>query len=117
MKIAFVCNQNLARSRVLAAFFTGLLEEHNFFSFGVIAVEGRQNPRIINLIFEKWGLPGIKDSAQNVVSHLGELLACDIVFTVSDFVYSYIGDLGFKGKLINLELTALNLGINLTDPQ
>jgi len=117
MKIAFVCNQNLARSKVLAAFFSQLLKGHNFLSFGVIAVEGKQNPVVINLIFKKWGLPSTKQPAQNVVYHLGELLSCDIVFTVSNFIYSYVGDLGFKGKLINLELSALNLGVTLTDPQ
>jgi len=117
MKIAFVCNQNLARSRVLAAFFSKLLPSHTFSSFGIIAIEGRANVGIIDSVLGKWELPISEGGARSVSAHQDELFSFDIVFTVSNFISSHIRDLGFPGVIVNLELEAFKLGMQLHDPQ
>jgi protein-tyrosine-phosphatase len=117
MNIAFVCNQNLARSRVLSAFFSKLLPHHAFSSYGVIAIEGRRHVRIINSISRKWELPISGGGARSVSAHQNEILACDVIFAVSQFICSYIRDLGFTGTIVDLEFEASKLGIELHDPQ
>lgn len=117
MKIAFVCNQNLARSRVLSAFFSKLLPNQTFSSFGIIAVEGRRNVGIIDSILGKWDLPISGCGARSVSAHQDELLTYDVIFAVSQLISSYIRDLGFRGTIVDLELEASKLGISLHDPQ
>jgi protein-tyrosine-phosphatase len=117
MKIAFVCNQNLARSRVLAAYFSKILPQHSFSSFGIIAQEGRSNAEVINSILGKWELPNLDEGAKNINTHRKELMACDIVVSISEFISSYVTDLGFKGVIVDLELESVKLGLTLVDPQ
>lgn len=117
MNIAFVCNQNLARSRVLVAFFSKLLPVCHFSSFGKIAQDGRANAGIVDSILRKWELNDLSQSAKSVSAHLDEILTYDLVFAVSEIVSQFIQEIGFKGMIVNLESEALELGIHLWDPQ
>ena len=117
LKSAFICNQNQARSQVLSAVFSELFAPHIFLSFGLIAQENTPLPMVVNSIFDDWRLNPAGRFARNMGLHQDEILHLDLVLAVTTFIAEEVTNMGFTGKILDLELEAALLGIDLTDPQ
>ncbi len=117
MNFAFICNQNQARSQVLSAYFSKLLPEHKFESFGLIGQENTPLPIVIGNVFSDWGLDPKGRFARNVSVHWDEIQSLDFVIAITSFISGEIESLGFKGEIVNLENEAELLGIEVRDPQ
>lgn len=116
-KIAFVCNQNLARSQVLSAVFAGLLQNCNFDSFGLIAKENTPLPIVIESVFTDLGLATSGRVAKNMGLHRDDILGQDVILAVTSFIAEELINMGFTGRLVDLEKEASLVGIVLQDPQ
>jgi protein-tyrosine-phosphatase len=117
VKFAFVCNQNQARSQVLSAVFSKLLPDHVFRSFGIIAQENARLPLVIESVFTDWGLDSNERKARNIGLHRNEIMGMDVVIAATKFIAEEVYDMGFTGQILDLELQALALGVDLVDPQ
>lgn len=117
MKLAFVCNQNQARSQVLSSIFTTMLPTWEVASFGLIAQEGTPLPLVIETIFHDWGLDSKNLFARNLSVHWDELKEIDLVVAVTTFIAEELNSLGFRGAILDLEREASRLGIAIVDPQ
>jgi len=117
VRITFICNQNQARSQFLSAIFSQLLSAHNFESFGLIAQEGTQLPLVIDSVFKDMGLDPVGRFARNMGMHWDEIQRADIVIAVTRLIADEVVSRGFTGQLIDLEIEAAKLGIELVDPQ
>ncbi len=117
MKLAFVCNQNQARSQVLSSVFTTMLPKWEVESFGLIAQEGTPLPLVIESIFHDWGLDSKNLFARNLSVHWDELIETDLVVAVTSFIAEELKSLGYRGAILDLEREASRLGIAVLDPQ
>jgi protein-tyrosine-phosphatase len=117
MSIVFVCNQNLARSQTLFAYFSSVLTSEEFHCLGLIAHENGQLPSNIIEILRDWGLPFQNLRAKNLYQHLDIIASAEYIFCLSDLISEMIKNLGFKGKVVNLEDLARNMDIQISDPQ
>jgi protein-tyrosine-phosphatase len=117
MNIAIICNRNQARSQFLRAVLSKLLTEHYFESFGLVAQEGAQLPIIIESIFTDTGLTLSDRSAKNIWLHWNDIQNVDLVIAVTSLIADTVFEMGFTGKILNLEFEATLLGIELVDPQ
>jgi protein-tyrosine-phosphatase len=117
VRITFICNQNQARSQFLSAIFSQLLSAHNFESFGLIAQEGTQLPLVIESVFKDMGLDPVGRFARNMGLHWDEVQRADIVIAVTSLIANEVVNRGFTGQLIDLEIEAAKLRIELVDPQ
>jgi protein-tyrosine-phosphatase len=117
MKIAFICNQNQARSQVLSSVFAALLPNDEFSSFGLIAGEGTPLPLIIEAVFLDWGLDPSGQFARNMGLHWEQIQEMQVVIAVSSFIAEEIKVAGFGGEILDLEQEAKRLGIAIADPQ
>ena len=117
MKIAFICNQNQARSQVLGSVFAALLPNDEFNSFGLIASEGTPLPLIIEAVFLEWGFDPRERSAKNMGLHWDEIREMHIVVAVTSFIAEEVRASGYTGEILDLEREANRLGIAITDPQ
>lgn len=117
MKLAFVCNQNQARSQVLSSIFTTMLPTWEVASFGLIAQEGTPLPLVIETIFHDWGLDSKNLFARNLSVHWDELKEIDLVVAITTFIAEELKSLGFRGAILDLEREASRLGIAIVDPQ
>jgi protein-tyrosine-phosphatase len=117
MNIAFICNQNQARSQVLSSVFASLLSSSEFSSFGLIAREGTPLPIVIESVFYDWGLDPTGRFAKNMGLHWDEILNMEIVIAVTSFIAEEVKTAGFRGVIIDLEQESNRLGIAVVDPQ
>ena len=117
MKSAFICNQNQARSQILSAVFSRLLTPQNFLSFGLIAKENTYLPQVIEGVFKDWCLNPSGRFARNIELHRDEVLNLDVVFVVTTFIAEELLSMGFKGQIVDLEVEAALLGVEVMDPQ
>ena len=117
VKISFVCNQNQARSQILDAVFSQILQESNCQSFGLIAKENNPLPQVIHHIFADWGLSPIGRYAKNMNLHWDEIEDGDLIVAMTTFIATEARTMGFKGEIIDLQLEAARLGIEVVDPQ
>ena len=117
MKLAFICNQNQARSQVLSAVFPTIISSLEVSSFGLIAREETPLPLVIESIFQDWGLDSDGRFARNLRLHWEELMEMDLVVTVTSLIAEEVKALGFRGEIIDLEREASRLGIDVVDPQ
>lgn len=117
MKLAFVCNQNQARSQILSSVFTTMLPMWEVKSFGLIAREGTPLPLIIESVFHDWGLNSKGLFARNLSVHEDELREMDLVVAVTSLIAEEVKALGFVGVILDLEREASQLGIEVVDPQ
>ena len=117
MKIAFICNQNQARSQVLSSVFAALLPNDEFSSFGLIAVEGTPLPLIIEAVFLDWGLDPRERFAKNMGLHWDEIRELQIVIAVTSLIAEEVKAAGYGGEILDLEQEANRLEIAITDPQ
>ena len=115
--MAFICNQNQARSQFLEAVFSQMLPTLNFESFGIIAQESTPIPKVIEAVFRDFDLATTGRFARNMGLHWGEVQNFDLIFAMTTFIYEEIKILGFQGILVDLEEWAKNLGISVVDPQ
>jgi protein-tyrosine-phosphatase len=117
VKFAIICNQNQARSQVLSAVFSKILPDHNFRSFGIIAQENTRLPLVIESVFTDWGLDPNERIARNIGLHRKEIMCVDVVIAATTFISEVVYDMGFTGQILDLELQAVILGVDLVDPQ
>jgi protein-tyrosine-phosphatase len=117
MKIAFICNQNQARSQVLQAVFAKILDKHAFESFGLIAHENTPLPLVIESVFTEWDLDPQGRYARNMGLHREEILKLDAVVAITSFISDDVSNLGFQGLIVDLEREAELLGVEMVDPQ
>jgi len=117
MKIAFICNQNQARSQVLSSVFAALLPNDEFSSFGLIASERTPLPLVIESVFNDWGLDPSDRFAKNMGLHWDQIREMQIVIAVTSFISEEVKATGFKGEILDLEQEAKRLGIAIVDPQ
>jgi len=117
MNIAFICNQNQARSQILSAVFSALLPTHLFSSYGLIAQENTPLPLVIDAVFTDWGLISQGRFAKNMGLHWNEISSFDLIIAVTTFIAEDVKNRGFKGEVVDLEQVASYLRISLTDPQ
>ena len=117
IQIRFVCNQNLARSQILSAYFESVFREIDVNSYGLIAKESSELPRIVLELFELWGLPSYGRSAKNLYAHMSETNEETLFVCVSTFISDEIRSMGFKGQIIDLEIYSREFGLELRDPQ
>jgi len=117
LRIAFICNQNQARSQVLSSVFASLLSSCEFKSFGLIAREGTPLPIVIESIFQDWGLEPNGRFAKNLGIHWSEIQDMQVVVAVTSFISEEVKGLGFRGVIVDLEREALLLGVSVIDPQ
>lgn len=117
MNAAFICNQNQARSQILSAAFSKLAPSHIFQSFGIIAREKTPLPVVIDSVFKEWGLESDGRFARNMGIHWDEILDFNVVLAVTTFIAEEVTNLGFTGRIVDLELEARLLGIDVMDPQ
>lgn len=116
-RVGFICNQNQARSQVLSAVFSQVLPSHVFESFGLIAKENTPLPSVIVSVFHEWGLDPSGRVARNMALHRSEILNLNTIIAVTSTVAEEAFNLGFKGLIVDLEIEAALLGINIIDPQ
>lgn len=88
-----------------------------FRSFGLIAKEKTCLPQVIKEVFLEWNLNPSGRFARNVGLHQEEILDLDLIFSVTTFIAEELLSMGFKGRIVDLELEAALLGIELRDPQ
>ena len=117
IQIRFVCNQNLARSQILSAYFGSVFPEFDVNSYGLIAKEFSNLPRIVLELFELWGLPSYGKGAKNLYAHMSETNEETLFVCVSTFISDEIRSTGFKGQIIDLEINSREFGLELRDPQ
>ncbi len=117
MKLAFICNQNQARSQVLSAVFAKILPSWKVSSFGLIAQEGTPLPLVIESIFHDWGLESEGRFARNLQFNWDELIELDLAVAVTSLIAEEVRALGFRGAILDLECEASRLGIQVVDPQ
>ena len=117
MKLAFVCNQNQARSQVLSSIFTTMLPTWEVASFGVIARERTPLPMVIESVFYEWGLDPSDRFAKNMGLHWNEIRDMQIVIAVTSFIAEEVKSSGYHGEILDLEREASRLGIAVVDPQ
>jgi protein-tyrosine-phosphatase len=117
LKFAVICNQNQARSQVLGAVLTEMFPDHCFQSFGIIAQENTLLPLVIHSVFMEWGLDPKGRVARNVGLHRDEIMGADVVIAMTTFISEEITNMGFRGEILDLELSATVLGVDLSDPQ
>lgn len=115
--IRFVCNQNLARSQILAAYFEKIFPRDQVDSCGLIAKEGLNLPRVVAEIFDIWGLSAREKTSKNIYAHAGEMTDNTIVVSISSYISEELRNIGFKGRIVDLESYSQKLGVQLRDPQ
>jgi hypothetical protein len=72
---------------------------------------------VVNSVFEDWRLDPAGRFARNMGVHKDEILDLDLVLAVTTFIAEEVANMGFTGKILDLELEAVSLGIDLVDPQ
>ena len=117
MKLAFVCNLNLARSQTLASIFAEQNPDFDISSYGIIAEDEHPLPQSILDIHQKWGFMPHSNSAKNLFSNWEKISSNDVIIAMTSIIAEEIVNLGFKRLLINLEDSAKLMGINLVDPR
>jgi len=94
-----------------------MLPTHNFESFGLIAQEGTPLPLVIDSVFKDMGLDTGGRTAKNMGLHWDEIQTADLVIAVTSLIADEVADMGFRGKIVNLENEAALLEISVVDPQ
>jgi protein-tyrosine-phosphatase len=117
MSIGFICNQNLARSQALGAFFSSYLIDVEIISAGVIAKENKEIPANLQEIFLNWGFETRNMRSKNLFLHWEQIKATSTLLCLTDFISEIVTDLGYKGRIVNLEDMSRNFGIPIRDPQ
>ena len=117
MKMAFICNQNQARSQVLSSVFASLLPSCEFSSFGLIAREGTPLPIVIESVFHDWGLDPGGRFAKNMGAHWDEIQDVEVVVAFTSFIAEEVKAAGFRGVIVDLEQESNRLEIAVMDPQ
>ena len=101
----------------MLAYFSNVLRTQELFAVGLIAIENERVPANITLILEDWGLPTQDLRARNLYNHLEVISGADLIFCHSDYIFEFIKEFNFQGKLVNLEDVARKIQIKITDPQ
>jgi protein-tyrosine-phosphatase len=117
VKLAFVCNQNQARSQVLSSIFTTMLPTWEVASFGLIARESTPLPMVVESVFYDWGLDPSNRFAKNMGLHWNEMRDMQIIIAVTSFIAEEVKSAGYHGEILDLEREASRIGIALVDPQ
>jgi hypothetical protein len=72
---------------------------------------------VIDSVFSDWGLDPKNRFARNMGLHRDEIFEMDLVLAVTTFVAEEVSNLGFKGRIVDLEHDAALIGIDVMDPQ
>ena len=107
----------MARSQVLSSIFGLLYGEYQYDSLGLIANENGTIPRLITEILEEWGLPSTNLRIKNLLNHTSLILQADLVFAMNRTIENEVQNLGFRGRIFNLDQYGANMGLTLRDPQ
>jgi len=117
VKLAFICNQNQARSQVLSSVFTLMFPNWDVTSYGLIAKDGTPLPLVIESVFHDWSLDSSGRFARNMALHWDEIQNMEIVIAVTSFIAEEVKTAGFRGVIVDLEQESNRLGIAVVDPQ